>query len=100
MADDGDRDQEKRDSQQGEGSAEGKAGKSDEDAGDGSAKDPSFRAYLKLFGTILVSLLLFAAIMRGCAACQDKNPLTGEPTQQQAPAPPPPPPAPPPEPEK
>lgn len=99
MADDGEREQERRDSE-GEGKAGRKADKPDEDADNGSPRDPSFRAYLKLFGTILVSLLLFAAIMRGCAACQDKNPITGEPTEQQVPAPPPPPPAPPPEPEK
>lgn len=78
----------------------GSEGKREEQADADAPKDPSFRAYLKLFATILVSLLLFAGLMRGCAACQDKNPITGEPTEQQAPPPPPPPPAPPPQPEK
>jgi hypothetical protein len=96
MADDGEREQRQQSPDE-----SGEGGKDrQEDVDESASRDPSFRAYLKLFGTILISLLLFAAIMRGCAACQDKNPLTGEPTEQQAPAPPPPPPAPPPEPEK
>lgn len=58
------------------------------DADDGQAAGPGFKAYLKLFLVIFVSLLLFAAVLRGCAACQKKNPLTGEPTMQPVPPPP------------
>ena len=49
---------------------------------------PGFKEYLKLLETILVSLLLFAGLMRGCASCQEKNPVTGEPIQKAPPPPP------------
>lgn len=66
-------------------------GTSEEESREGRGKLSGLKDYLKLGATILVSLLLFAGFMRGCSACQDKNPITGE--QIQKPAPPPPPPA-------
>jgi hypothetical protein len=50
-------------------------------------RDLAWRAYLKLAATMLITLILFAAILRGCASCQQQNPVTGEPTQQPAPPP-------------
>ena len=67
-----------------------------DDSGEGRGKLSGLKDYLKLGATILVSLLLFAGFMRGCSACQKKNPITGEEIQQ-PPAPPPPPQAPPPQ---
>lgn len=66
-----------------------------EDGGDQEeerAGGVSFGDLAKLGGTILVTLIIFAALLRGCAGCQDKNPLTGEPVKKEQPAPPPPPP--------
>jgi hypothetical protein len=59
------------------------------DSGDGpiGGRDLAWRAYLKLAATMLITLILFAAILRGCASCQQQNPITGEPTQQPAPPP-------------
>lgn len=51
------------------------------------SRDLAWRAYLKLAATMLITLILFAAILRGCASCQQQNPVTGEPTQQPAPPP-------------
>ena len=70
-------------------------GTGDDDSDSGRANGPGLKDYLKLGGTILITLLLFTGFVRGCAACQKKNPLTGEEIQQ--PAPPPPPPAAPPQ---
>ena len=47
----------------------------------------SFRELAKLAGTILITLIIFAGLLRGCASCQTKNPLTGEPIRQVPPAP-------------
>lgn len=64
-------------------------GKKDDDGKDGpvGGRDLAWRAYLKLAATMLVTLILFAAILRGCASCQQQNPVTGEPTTQPAPPP-------------
>ena len=47
----------------------------------------SFRELAKLAGTILITLIIFAALVRGCASCQSENPFTGEPIRQVPPAP-------------
>lgn len=65
--------------------------KDDKDDGDNDGpvggRDLAWRAYLKLAATLLITLILFAAILRGCASCQQQNPVTGEPTTQPAPPP-------------
>ncbi len=45
------------------------------------------REYLKLAGTILLTLIVFTLVIRGCASCQSQNPFTGEPIRQVPPAP-------------
>jgi hypothetical protein len=58
-----------------------------ENGGVAGDRDLAWRAYLKLAATMLITLILFAGILRGCAACQQKNPITGESTMQPAPPP-------------
>lgn len=62
----------------------------DNNDANGQEAGPGFKAYLKLVAVIFVSLLLFAAVLRGCSACQKKNPITGEMIEQPPPPPPPP----------
>ncbi len=64
--------------------------KQDKDEKDGpiGGRDLAWRAYLKLAATLLLTLIVFAALLRGCASIQGSNPITGEPTQQAAPPPP------------
>ena len=57
----------------------------DEDAG--TQPGISFADLAKLGLTILVTLIVFAGLVRGCASCQKKNPFTGEPTRHLPPAP-------------
>lgn len=63
----------------------------DDDEQEAPKPDLAGKAYLKLFATMLVALLLFAGLVRGCAACQSQDPLTGEKISEPAPPPPPPP---------
>ncbi len=51
--------------------------------------DLTWRAYLKLAATVLLTLILFGLLLRACAGVSESDPLSGEPTTQ-SPAPPPP----------
>ena len=58
----------------------------DENARELTVRAP-FRELAKLAGTILITLIVFTAILRGCASCQSQNPISGEPIRQVPPAP-------------
>ncbi len=62
----------------------------DDDKPDVPKRDLTGKALLKMMGVMLVSLLLFGGVVRGCASCQGTNPLTGEEIPEAPPPPPPP----------
>src|SRR5215212_3077184 len=47
-------------------------------------RDLAWKAYLKLAGTILLTLIIFTLILSGWTSCQGKSPVTGQPTPPSA----------------
>lgn len=71
---------------------QGTEGMGDSDEGDSELGkgDLSWRAYLKIAATVLLTLILFALLLRACAGVSASDPITGEPTTQSEEQPPPP----------
>jgi hypothetical protein len=75
-------------SEQGESDGDGESDRGDDQEGRDRRVSQPASHYLKLGATFLLTLIIFTALVRGLASCQDKDPFTGEPV---APPPPPPP---------
>jgi hypothetical protein len=62
--------------------------KRDDDGDDNGPKlggrDLAWKAYLKLAGTILITLIVFTLLLSGWTSCQGKSPVTGQPTPPSA----------------
>ena len=61
-------------------------GENGDEPGEARVRAPMME-YVKLAATILVTLLVFTLLVRGCASCQTQNPFTGEPLRTAPPAP-------------